>query len=291
MNKYLSHSIFLIIAPFVSAQMDETKVILEGLESRKFSAIHQEEFILRSREYFNIQKDLTQIPSIKVGRESYTLYPLHGLLRPSTEDIFYNTDSTRQDYTEEEVLHLFQDSTNWLTNRIVAYNKLLFNDDPEATNYFLENLEDAKEVVIDFGYDKDEHITKYVVKNLELEQLDQEDMLKKLLFYQKDGTFRHKVADIVIKKRDEEFINQIANRLIDSWNNLSTSRIDAITYFLRVLEYPDNVENSNDRYDFMLLKRLANKDPLAIQSIEKNRYANSSIYRLIDDLKGQHSTR
>lgn len=291
MNKYLSHSIFLIIAPFVSAQMDETKVILEGLESRKFSAIHQEEFILRSREYFNIQKDLTQIPSIKVGRESYTLYPLHGFLRPSTEDIFYNTDSTRQDYTEEEVFHLFQDSTNWLTNRIVAYNKLLFNDDPEATNYFLENLEDAKEVVIDFGYDKDEHITKYVVKNLELEQLDQEDMLKKLLFYQKDGTFRQKVADIVIKKRDEEFINQIANRLIDSWNNLSTSRIDAITYFLRVLEYPDNVENSNDRYDFMLLKRLANKDPLAIQSIEKNRYANSSIYRLIDDLKGQHSTR
>lgn len=288
MNKYLSHSIFLIIAPFVSAQMDETRVILEGLESRKFSVIHTEEFILRSKEYFNIQKDLTQITSIKVGRESFTLYPQHGFLRPSTDDIFYNADSTRQVYTEEEVLHLFQDSTNWLTNRIVAYNKLLFNDDPEATNYFLDNLEDAKEVVIDFGYDKDEHITKFVVKNIELDQLDQENMVK-LLFYQKDGTFRQKVADILIKKRDAEFINQIAIRLIDSWNNLSASRIDAITYFLRALEYPENVENSNDRYDFIILKRLAKKDPLAIPSVEKNRFANSTIYKLIDELKEQHS--
>jgi hypothetical protein len=88
MNKYLSHSIFLIIAPFVSAQMDETRVILEGLESRKFSVIHTEEFILRSKEYFNIQKDLTQIPSIKVGRESFTLYPQHGFYVPQRMTYF-----------------------------------------------------------------------------------------------------------------------------------------------------------------------------------------------------------
>ena len=285
MKKLLTPIIPLIATSFVFSQQEST-VISQGLSLRDYMPIHEEEFSIRSQKYFNIKKVELESEQLTVGRESFVLYPKNGFLVPTTESIFENADPNKPPYTADEIASLFQDTTHWLTNRIVAYNKLLFNDDESTTSYFLENIDDANEVVVDYGYDQNLAITRYVIEELNLESVDI-DVLQKLFFYAKDGSFRIKIAEQIIELKDPDFVKQLAQNLIESWNKLpeNAQKLDAVIYLLRGLNHPENVENMHDRYDYVILEKLLDKNLSTIKNVCSNRFTNHSVNELLDSYK------
>ena len=285
MKKLLTPIIPLIATSFVFSQQEST-VISQGLSLRDYMPIHEEEFSIRSQKYFNIKKVELESEQLTVGRESFVLYPKNGFLVPTTESIFENADPNKPPYTADEIASLFQDTTHWLTNRIVAYNKLLFNDDESTTSYFLENIDDANEVVVDYGYDQNLAITRYVIEELNLESVDI-DVLQKLFFYAKDGSFRIKIAEQIIELKDPDFVKRLAQNLIESWNKLpeNAQKLDAVIYLLRGLNHPENVENMHDRYDYVILEKLLDKNLSTIKNVRSNRFTNHSVNELLDSYK------
>ena len=285
MKKLLTPIIPILVTSFVFSQQEST-VISQGLSLRDYVPIHEEEFSIRSQKYFNIKKVELESEQLTVGRESFVLYPKNGFLVPTTESIFENADPNKPAYTADEIASLFQDTTHWLTNRIVAYNKLLFNDDESTTSYFLQNIDDANEVVIDYGYDQNLAVTRYVIEELNLESVDV-DVLHKLFFYVKDGSFRIKIAEQIIELKDPDFFKQLAQNLIESWNKLpeNAQKLDAVIYLLRGLNHPENVENMHERYDYVILEKLLDKNLSTIKNVRANRFTNHSVNELLDTYK------
>ncbi len=263
----------------------ESKTIIEGLKQNNFKQIDEATFNEKCLKYFGVNIADTDETTLTVGRNGYVIFRQEACLSATTESVFLNPDATKDMFTEMEVLAQFQSNKNPIIQKIIAYNKLLFNDEPNASHYFMKNLDDANEVVIDFNYEQNTIITNYVINNLDVENVDFETIQNML--FNPSGKFRLEFNQKITNKRNKEFLFDYATRMAEFWEETPNfkDKITATLFFLNELDYPEKVVSIHEKYNLSLLEMLDLKDDKIVNMLIAQKSLEPKIRQLINDYK------
>lgn len=261
----------------------ESSVINEGLKQNNFKQLSLANLEKKYSSYLGIQSKELKEDYINVGRNDYTLFVKEGFISTSSESIFTNTDATKDDYTTQDLKAQFAKRNTLIIKKIIAYNTLLFNDDPNAVHYFLQNYDDAVEIVIDFNYDQNPMITNFVINTLDINTID--PISVKNMLFNHLGKFRVELNQIIEKKKSKDFILDYGIRFIEIWAEIPTSedKTSAIIYFLKTLNYPENANSIQEKYNYSFLEMLDKKEKNLIDKLQVDKTLDAQTYQLIKD--------
>lgn len=254
----------------------ETEILKEALKKNNYKFINKEDFIGRVKLYFGESSiDGEQI----VGKNAYQLDTFNQFINTFPESIFYNPNTQENQFTKEQAINNLSNLTDYSTAKFLAYNKLLFNDDNLSSLFFLQNLDDANEVVIDFGYEKSEKINTMVVNKMDIDNFD-EKTYRSVLIYN-NGSIRSKFITKILELRGDEFLFSIAYGFIENMSNYkSTNYDDVLVFVLNTLKK----EKINVTYDFSykLISLLDEKNSEVVKRIENNSKTNGEVKEIIN---------
>lgn len=254
----------------------ETEILKEVLRKNNYKLVNKEDFIERVKLYFGENSiNGEQI----VGKNAYQLDTFNQFINTFPESIFYNPNTQENQFTKEQAINNLNNLTDYSTVKFLAYNKLLFNDDNLSSLFFLQNLDDANEIVIDFGYEKSEKINTMVVNKMNIDNFD-EKTYKSVLMYN-DDRIRSKFITKILELRGDKFLFSIAYGFIENMNNNKSINYDDVLVFVLNTLKKESINITND-FSYKLISLLDEKNSEVVKRIENNSKTNGEVKEIIN---------
>ena len=183
----------------------------------------------------------------------YTINELGRFIYTEVENLFYQPEIER-DITREDAKRLLENKEAGIGSKIVAYNKMMFNDDASALPYFRKEPDFAVEVVFSFNYEANQTLTKRAIEYAHLSNIIA-DNTEAILFYnnKKRGVRKYLIA-------------QIYEHCSKNRDDFKDFEKIVLTYFndFEQLKYDVNVKDQCLVYLISLLSDYDNKNKAAI---------------------------
>lgn len=264
-------------------EMDtETEILKEALKNHNYKLVNKDDFLEKAKVYFGSDV-FDQNPSndgqLLIGKNDYQLDIQNQFINTFPESIFYNPNTKQDQFTKEQALHNLNNLTDYSTAKFLAYNKLLFNDDNLSSLFFLQNLDEANEIVIDFGYEKNEKINTMVVSKIDTENFDEKTYRSVLMF--NNDNIRSNFITKILKIKGDQFLFSIAYGFIENMNAYKPMSYDNTLIFVLNNLKKDKTNITND-FSYNLISLLDKKNSEMIKRIEVNPKTNLEVKEIIN---------
>ena len=234
----------------------ETETIRAFLKKNGYKEPSQQAFNDRCLYLFGV--NLPKVPQtnlryIRTMETDYTLNEFGRFIYPEVENLFYQPEIDR-DITREDAKRLLENKEAGIGSKIVAYNKMMYNDDASALPYFRKEPDFAVEVVFSFNYEANQTLTKRAIEYAHLSNIIA-DNTEAILFYnnKKRGVRKYLIA-------------QIYEHCSKNRDDFKDFEKIVLTYFndFEQLKYDVNVKDQCLVYLISLLSDYDNKNKAAI---------------------------
>lgn len=262
----------------------EFELIAEALKKQGYKNISNEDFIKRSIRYFGnqIEEDEGKDFLSNITDEGYSISTKFQVLNTAILPLTYDGETLGPDYTEEQVVRNLGNTNRFITKQIMAYNKLLFNDDKLAIYFFIDKMykDNAIEVVVNFGYENNDELVDYVISFLNPSSINFECMF----LYNDTHTVRRDFLKRFINKRGSMDMYDFLLYFIEKWDKtndvLIDQKIEAIIYILNNLER--NKESMAEDVCYNFIDNINTTDKLwLLEKIERNANCNQEVKVII----------
>lgn len=210
----------------------EITILSEFLKEQHYKKPDSDEFRQRCLDYFGVdikQSTNDYFQCINGVTGCYNISLKEEFLFTFGESIFYDPSNPKTP-TIKQVKADIRRKDNSLAQQFIAYNKLLFNDDTSATNYFIENKYKyyLLEVVFTFDYEKNEILYKVVVPYIETDKVNVFDNSHLLFYNNPQKGYKKRLLNDIYSERGVSAIEEILNSTYNNWEKFRTdlSRIN-----------------------------------------------------------------
>jgi hypothetical protein len=288
-----------------SINKNQTKIEMEILsdyaKENSLKKISYEEFRNKCSLLFGIELDSSTNSDsyINIGNNTeYSLSTTGQFLNVTGESLFYQPEIEGK-VSKEQAKKFLNDSKNGIGTKFIAYNKLLFNDDVSTLNYFVNNIDECRDVIFNLDYENNNNLITLSTGNFGKDNF-YEDNLENILFYnnQKRG-FKKKVLEIIYKRCSsspntisyfEDFIYKYHENFL-KLNYSQKTKDECLVYLIELLIDFDennikNIASINDEKAYVHLSNFLIVDnKLHSRLASKNYYNNLKIKGFVEFFK------
>lgn len=228
----------------------------------------------------------------------YTINEPARLIYTEAENLFYQPQINGEP-TEEEAIKMLENKENGIGDKLIAYNKLLFNDDDATLAYFMNHQEDAIEVVYNLDYEKKTILTKKAITFACQTDVYTEDMEDILFYKNKERGFRKNfITDIYQQCCTDNTKMEPFEDLVDAYhkdfvklNYAQPVKDECLLWLIDCLidfdeKHPEYFTKLTDTKSYQHLSNFIGVDKQLVQRLTtRDFYKNSKLRKLVSDIK------
>lgn len=228
----------------------------------------------------------------------YTINEPARLIYTEAESLFYQPQINGEP-TEEEAIKTLENKENGIGDKLIAYNKLLFNDDDATLAYFMNHQENAIEVVYNLDYEKKTILTKKAITFARQTDVYTEDMEDILFYKNKERGFRKNfITDIYQQCCADNTKMEPFEDLVDAYykdfvklNYAQPVKDECLLWLIDCLmdfdeKHPEYFAKLTDTKSYQHLSIFIGVDKQLVQRLTThNFYKNSKLKKLVSDIK------
>ncbi|OCG26144.1 hypothetical protein A9G45_01555 [Gilliamella sp. HK2] len=199
---------------------EEVSIVSDFLKSKGYKIPSEKSFKQRSLDYFGIDVDsITFDCQYMISKYDYSCFTKNGRFLLTYTESFLMSEYKGFDVplTPKQGLELLNSPNNEYSPHLIAYNKLLFNDNTDTfvKNYFLSNRKNSlQEVVIYFNYEKNSLL--YEV-SLPVWDDDLRNMWHFIFYNNSQKGYRKRLLNDLYIQSGEHVISILLKDLSDNW--------------------------------------------------------------------------
>ena len=143
----------------------QSLILEEYAKSHGYKAPSYEVFKEKCLQFFGIQlHSSAQTYSLDINEDIvYSINEIGRFIYTGNESLFYQP-ALDHEPTMDEARKVLYTKENGIADMFLAYNKLLFNDNPSSLSYFYRHKDNAIDVVFDLNYENNDLLTQRAIE-------------------------------------------------------------------------------------------------------------------------------
>ena len=143
----------------------QSLILEEYAKSHGYKAPSYEVFKEKCLQFFGIQlHSSAQTYSLDINEDIvYSINEIGRFIYTGNESLFYQP-ALDHEPTMDEARKVLYTKENGIADMFLAYNKLLFNDNPSSLSYFYKHKDNAIDVVFDLNYENNDLLTQRAIE-------------------------------------------------------------------------------------------------------------------------------
>lgn len=178
----------------------ETGILSEYAKKNGYKELSYDDFKAKCNHFFGIrlnEEAADYSVSLGAGFE-YSINEYGRFLYTSLESLFYQPEIEGK-VSGEQAKKMLDNEENGLGAKFAAYNKLIFNDAPSVSTYFLRHPDELAEVVFDLDYENNPMLVQKALNVAKEQDLYREKMEKILFYNNADRRYRKELIGLIYK--------------------------------------------------------------------------------------------
>ena len=271
----------------------QSLILEEYAKSHGYKAPSYEVFKEKCLQFFGIQlHSSAQTYSLDINEDIvYSINEIGRFIYTGNESLFYQP-ALDHEPTMDEARKVLYTKENGIADMFLAYNKLLFNDNPSSLSYFYKHKDNAIDVVFDLNYENNDLLTQRVIEYACQNGYIVNDVTNVLFYNNPSRGYRKKLITMFYKyaetskERMETFENLVyayykhykqINVRQEVKDKCLVCLLDCLNKYDET--HQDNILKVMDKKAYQHLSNFMLVDKELIQRMEKNNYYGNTALR------------
>ena len=271
----------------------QSLILEEYAKSHDYKAPSYEVFKEKCLQLFGIRlHPSAQVYSLDINEDIiYSVNEIGRFIYTGNESLFYQP-ALDHDPTMDEARKVLYTKENGIADMFLAYNKLLFNDNPSSLSYFYKHKDNAIDIVFDLNYENNDLLTQRAIEYAFQNGYIVNDVRNVLFYNNPSRGYRKKLITMFYKyaetskERMETFENLVYAyyKHYKQINLKQEVKDECLVCLLDCLNkydetHQDNILKVMDKKVYQHLSNFMLVDKELIQRMEKNNYYGSTALR------------
>lgn len=271
----------------------QSLILEEYAKSHDYKAPSYEVFKEKCLQLFGIRlHPSAQVYSLDINEDIiYSVNEIGRFIYTGNESLFYQP-ALDHDPTMDEARKVLYTKENGIADMFLAYNKLLFNDNPSSLSYFYKHKNNAIDIVFDLNYENNDLLTQRAIEYAFQNGYIVNDVRNVLFYNNPSRGYRKKLITMFYKyaetskERMETFENLVYAyyKHYKQINLKQEVKDECLVCLLDCLNkydetHQDNILKVMDKKVYQHLSNFMLVDKELIQRMEKNNYYGSTALR------------
>ena len=271
----------------------QSLILEEYAKSHDYKAPSYEVFKEKCLQLFGIRlHPSAQVYSLDINEDIiYSVNEIGRFIYTGNESLFYQP-ALDHDPTMDEARKVLYTKENGISDMFLAYNKLLFNDNPSSLSYFYKHKDNAIDIVFDLNYENNDLLTQRAIEYAFQNGYIVNDVRNVLFYNNPSRGYRKKLITMFYKyaetskERMETFENLVYAyyKHYKQINLKQEVKDECLVCLLDCLNkydetHQDNILKVMDKKVYQHLSNFMLVDKELIQRMEKNNYYGSTALR------------
>ena len=271
----------------------QSLILEEYAKSHDYKAPSYEVFKEKCLQLFGIRlHPSARVYSLDINEDIiYSVNEIGRFIYTGNESLFYQP-ALDHDPTMDEARKVLYTKENGIADMFLAYNKLLFNDNPSSLSYFYKHKDNAIDIVFDLNYENNDLLTQRAIEYAFQNGYIVNDVRNVLFYNNPSRGYRKKLITMFYKyaetskERMETFENLVYAyyKHYKQINLKQEVKDECLVCLLDCLNkydetHQDNILKVMDKKVYQHLSNFMLVDKELIQRMEKNNYYGSTALR------------
>lgn len=271
----------------------QSLILEEYAKSHGYKAPSYEVFKEKCLQFFGIRlHPSAQVYSLDINEDIiYSVNEIGRFIYTGNESLFYQP-ALDHEPTMDEARKVLYTKENGIADMFLAYNKLLFNDNPSSLSYFYKHKDNAIDVVFDMDYENNDLLIQRAIEYACQNSYIVNDVTNVLFYNNPSRRYRKKLITMFYKyaetskDRMETFENLVYAyyKHYKQINVRQKVKDECLVCLLDSLNkydetHQDNILKVMDKKVYQYLSNFMLVDKELIQRMEKNNYYGSTALR------------
>ena len=271
----------------------QSLILEEYAKSHDYKAPSYEVFKEKCLQLFGIRlHPSAQVYSLDINEDIiYSVNEIGRFIYTGNESLFYQP-ALDHEPTMDEARKVLYTKENGIADMFLAYNKLLFNDNPSSLSYFYKHKDNAIDIVFDLNYENNDLLTQRAIEYAFQNGYIVNDVRNVLFYNNPSRGYRKKLITMFYKyaetskERMETFENLVYAyyKHYKQINLKQEVKDECLVCLLDCLNkydetHQDNILKVMDKKVYQHLSNFMLVDKELIQRMEKNNYYGSTALR------------
>ena len=271
----------------------QSLILEEYAKSHGYKAPSYEVFKEKCLQFFGIQlHSSAQTYSLDINEDIvYSINEIGRFIYTGNESLFYQP-ALDHEPTMDEARKVLYTKENGIADMFLAYNKLLFNDNPSSLSYFYKHKDNAIDVVFDLDYENNDLLIQCAIEYACQNGYIVNDVTNVLFYNNPSRGYRKKLITMFYKyaETSKERMETFENLVYAYYKHYKQINVrqevkdECLVYLLDCLNkydetHQDNILKVMDKKAYQHLSNFMLVDKELIQRMEKNNYYESTALR------------
>lgn len=271
----------------------QSLILEEYAKSHGYNAPSYEVFKEKCLQFFGIRlHPSAQVYSLDINEDViYSVNEIGRFIYTGNESLFYQP-ALDHEPTMDEARKVLYTKENGIADMFLAYNKLLFNDNPSSLSYFYKHKDNAIDIVFDLNYENNDLLTQRAIEYACQNGYIVNDVRNVLFYNNPSRGYRKKLITMFYKyaesskDRMETFENLVYAyyKHYKQINVKQEVKDECLVCLLDCLNkydetHQDNILKVMDKKTYQHLSNFILVDKELIPRMEKNNYYGSTALR------------
>ena len=271
----------------------QSLILEEYAKSHGYKAPSYEVFKEKCLQFFGIQlHSSAQTYSLDINEDIvYSINEIGRFIYTGNESLFYQP-ALDHEPTMDEARKVLYTKENGIADMFLAYNKLLFNDNPSSLSYFYKHKDNAIDVVFDLNYENNDLLTQRAIEYACQNGYIVNDVTNVLFYNNPSRGYRKKLITMFYKyaETSKERMETFENLVYAYYKHYKQINVrqkvkdECLVCLLDCLNkydetHQDNILKVMDKKAYQHLSNFMLVDKELILRMEKNNYYESTALR------------
>ena len=271
----------------------QSLILEEYAKSHDYKAPSYEVFKEKCLQLFGIRlHPSAQVYSLDINEDIiYSVNEIGRFIYTGNESLFYQP-ALDHDPTMDEARKVLYTKENGIADMFLAYNKLLFNDNPSSLSYFYKHKDNAIDIVFDLNYENNDLLTQRAIEYAFQNGYIVNDVRNVLFYNNPSRGYRKKLITMFYKyaETSKERMETFENLVYAYYKHYKQINVrqkvkdECLVCLLDCLNkydetHQDNILKVMDKKVYQHLSNFMLVDKELIQRMEKNNYYGSTALR------------
>ena len=268
-------------------------ILEEYAKSHGYKAPDYDVFKEKCLQLFGIQlHSSAQTYSLDINEDIvYSINEIGRFIYTGNESLFYQP-ALDHEPTMDEARKVLYTKENGIADMFLAYNKLLFNDNPSSLSYFYKHKDNAIDVVFDLNYENNDLLTQRAIEYACQNGYIVNDVTNVLFYNNPSRGYRKKLITMFYKQAetDKNRMETFENLVYAFYKHYKQINVkqkvkdECLVCLLDCLNkydetHQDNILKVMDRKTYQHFSNFMSADKELVQRMEKNNYYESTALR------------
>jgi len=271
----------------------QSLILEEYAKSHGYKAPSYEVFKEKCLQLFGIRlHPSAQVYSLDINEDIiYSVNEIGRFIYTGNESLFYQP-ALDHEPTMDEARKVLYTKENGIADMFLAYNKLLFNDNPSSLSYFYKHKDNAIDVVFDLDYENNDLLIQRAIEYACQNSYIVNDVTNVLFYNNPSRGYRKKLITMFYKyaETSKERMETFENLVYAYYKHYKQINVrqkvkdECLVCLLDCLnkydeKHQDNILKVMDKKVYQHLSNFMLVDKELIQRMEKNNYYGSTALR------------